>query len=109
MIPAFKSVAGEWIVPSALQNGLGGYTQQRPGRVRIDSDWFANDGVVNTASMRAPAGHPMRDYDGKAMKGTWNFLGNYRGYDHFDILNWPNPGPSANPVYERISDIIFDL
>ena len=109
MIPAFKSAAGEWIVPSMLQHGLGGYTQQAAGRVLVDSEWFANDGVVNTASMRAPGGHPVRSYDGKPVKGTWNFLGNYKGYDHFDILNWPNPGPSANPLYERISDIIFDL
>ncbi|WP_020652928.1 esterase/lipase family protein [Massilia niastensis] len=109
MIPYFKSFAGEWIVPSLLQNGIGGYTQHAPGRVRIDSDWFPNDGVVNTVSMRAPAGHPARDYDGSSLRGTWNFLGNYPGYDHFDILNWPNRGPSADPLYERISDIIFGL
>ena len=60
-------------------------------------------------SMRAPAGHPVRDFDGTAVRGSWNFLGNYRGYDHFDILNWPNKGPSADPVYERISDILFAL
>jgi hypothetical protein len=77
--------------------------------VGIDSSWFANDGVVNTASMRAPHGHPARDFDGMPVKGMWNFLGNARGYDHFDILNWPNRGPSANPVYERISDILFAL
>jgi triacylglycerol lipase len=88
---------------------MGGYTQAAPGRVRIDEQWFANDGVVNTVSMRAPSGHPVRDYDGTALPGVWNFLGNYRGYDHFDILNWPNPGPSADPVYDRISDIIFGL
>lgn len=109
MISYFKPMAGEWIVPSALQHGMGGYTQDAPGRVRIDSDWFPNDGVVNTASMRAPAGHPVRRYDGTAVKGVWNFLGNYRGYDHFDILNWPNQGPSADPVYDRICDIIFAL
>jgi triacylglycerol lipase len=109
MIPAFKGTAGEWIVPSPLQHGLGGYTQQAAGRVRIDGDWFPNDGVVNTVSMRAPGGHRVRDYDGRSVKGSWNFLGNYRGYDHFDILNWPNPGPSATALYERISDIIFEL
>jgi triacylglycerol lipase len=109
MIPYFKSYAGEWIVPSLAQPGIGSYTQSAPGRVRIDSDWFPSDGVVNTVSMRAPAGHPVRDYDGTAVRGTWNFLGTYRGYDHFDILNWPNPGPSADPVYERICDIIFAL
>lgn len=109
MIPYFKAYAGEWIVPSLMQPGMGSYTQSAPGRVRIDSAWFPNDGVVNTVSMRAPDGHPVRDYDGSAVKGIWNFLGNYRGYDHFDILNWPNPGPSADPVYERICDIIFSL
>ncbi|QNB00665.1 triacylglycerol lipase [Massilia sp. Se16.2.3] len=109
MIPYFKTYAGEWIVPSMRQHGMGGYTQGAPGRVRVDSSWFANDGVVNTASMRAPNGHPVRDYDGTAIKGSWNFLGNYPGYDHFDILNWPNKGPSADPVYERISDILFAL
>jgi len=109
MIPYFKTFAGEWIVPSALQRGMGGYTQSTAGRVPIDADWFSNDGVVNTVSMRAPGGHPARDYDGKAMKGTWNFLGNYKGYDHFDILNWPNGGPSADKLYEQVSDIIFGL
>ena len=109
MMPYFKSFAGEWIVPSALQRGMGGYTVNTPGRQRIDSDWFSNDGVVNTVSMRAPGGHPARDYDGAAVRGSWNFLGNYKGYDHFDILNWPNSGPSANKLYEQISDIIFAL
>jgi triacylglycerol lipase len=109
MITYFKSMAGEWIVPSLLQRGMGAYTQHAPGRVRIDSAWFPNDGVVNTISMRAPNGHPARDYDGSPVRGYWNFLGNYRGYDHFDVLNWPNRGPSADPIYERISDIIFAL
>jgi triacylglycerol lipase len=109
MIPYFKTMAGEWIVPSLFQHGMGGYTQNAPGRVRIDSDWFPNDGVVNTVSMRAPAGQPVRDYDGHSVRGTWNFLGNYPGYDHFDVLNWPNPGPSADPIYDRISEIIFGL
>ena len=109
MMPYFKPFAGEWIVPSAGQRGMGSYTVNLPERVRIDSDWFPNDGVVNTISMRAPGGHPARDYDGKPVRGSWNFLGNYKGYDHFDILNWPNQGPSANPLYEQISDIIFAL
>jgi triacylglycerol lipase len=109
MIPYFKTYAGEWIAGAFYQHGMGGYTQSASGRVRVDSDWFPNDGVVNTNSMRAPAGHPVRDYDGVAVQGAWNFLGNYRGYDHFDVLNWPNPGPSADPIYDRISDIIFAL
>ena len=109
MIPYFKSFAGEWIVPSVAQRGMGSYTLDLPNRVRIDSDWFSNDGVVNTISMRSPNGHPARDYDGTPVRGAWNFLGNYKGYDHFDILNWPNQGPSADKLYEQVSDIIFAL
>ncbi len=109
MFQYYKYFSGEWIVPSLAQRGIGSYTQSAAGRVRIDSEWFPNDGVVNTISMRAPNGHPVRNYDGTAVRGSWNFLGNYRGYDHFDILNWPNTGPSADPIYERISDILFNL
>jgi triacylglycerol lipase len=109
MLPYFKLFAGELIVGSLAQPGMGSYTQSALGRVRIDASWFASDGVVNTVSMRAPDGHPVRDYDGKAVRGSWNFLGTYDGYDHFDILNWPNTGPSADAVYDRICDIIFGL
>jgi triacylglycerol lipase len=109
MMPYFKLFSGEWIVGSLAQAGMGSYTQSASGRMRIDSTWFPNDGVVNTVSMRAPNGHPARDYDGTAVRGTWNYLGTQRGYDHFDILNWPNAGPSADPIYERISDILFKL
>ncbi|MEO7496687.1 MAG: hypothetical protein ABIT83_23900, partial [Massilia sp.] len=62
----FKPTAGEWIAPLRLQRGMGSYTQTSPERVLVDASWFANDGVVNTASMRAPAGHPQRNYDGRA-------------------------------------------
>jgi triacylglycerol lipase len=109
MFAYYKTYAGEWIVPSMLQHGMGGYTQDAPGRVRIDSGWFANDGVVNTISTRAPAGHPARDFDGVPVPGTWNYLGTYRGYDHFDVLGWPHQGPSVDPIYERVSDILFAL
>jgi triacylglycerol lipase len=105
----FKPAAGEWIAPLRLQHGMGSYTQSAPGRVRIDSDWFANDGVVNTNSMKAPAGHPVRNYDGVSVRGVWNFLRTYKGYDHFDVLGWPNPGPSAYPVYDQIGAIIYGL
>jgi len=109
MFAYYRTYAGEWIVPSMLQHGMGGYTQDAPGRVRIDSRWFANDGVVNTVSMRAPAGHPVRDFDGRPLRGSWNYLGTYRGYDHFDVLGWPNEGPPADALYERVSDILFAL
>jgi triacylglycerol lipase len=109
MMSFFKASAGEWIVPARLQRGMGSYTQSAPGRVRVDSAWFANDGVVNTSSMKGPSGHPQRRYDGRSVRGSWNYLGVYRGYDHFDVLGWPWGPGTAYPVYDRIGAIIYGL
>ena len=104
-----KATAGEWVLPSLGQHGMGAYTQAAPGRVPVDASWFRNDGVVNTVSMKAPAGHKVRDYDGHSQPGYWNYIQTYRAYDHFDIIGWPNAGPSAYPVYDKIATIIFGL
>jgi triacylglycerol lipase len=104
-----KSTAGELITPLRIQRGMGSYTQSAPGRVKVDRLWFPNDGVVNTNSMKGPAGHPQRNYNGTALRGTWNFLRTYKGYDHFDILGWPGAPASAYPVYDRIGAIIYAL
>ena len=109
MAPLTKPYAGEWIVPSFGRRGLGSYTQSAPGRVPIDSSWFENDGVVNTVSMRSPAGQPARDYDGVPVRGSWNYLGHYPTYDHFDVLGWPRSGPRAYPIYDAITAILFAL
>lgn len=109
MAPLTKPYAGEWIVPSLGRRGLGSYTQSEPGRVPVDGSWFQNDGVVNTVSMRSPAGQPVRDYDGRPVRGSWNFLQHYRSYDHFDVLGWPRSGPRAYPIYDSITAILFAL
>lgn len=109
MMYVFKPAAGEWIYPLRAQHGMGAYTQSAPGRVRIDSSWFPNDGVVNTISMKGPAGHPLRSWDGVSVRGSWNFLGTHKGVDHFDILGWPGAAESAYPVYDRIGAIIYGL
>lgn len=109
MAPLTKPYAGEWIVPSLWRRGMGSYTQNAAGRIPVDGRWFENDGVVNTFSMRAPFGQPVRDYDGVAVKGTWNFLQTYRTYDHFDVLGWPRSAERAIPIYDAIAAIIFGL
>jgi triacylglycerol lipase len=109
MAPLTKPYAGEWILPSLGRRGLGSYTQSAPGRVTVDARWFRNDGVVNTVSMRAPAGQPVRDYDGGPLKGTWNFLDTYHGYDHFDVLGWPRKGAQAYPIYDAVTAILYRL
>ena len=109
MAPLTKPYAGQWIIGSLGRPGLGAYTQSAPDRVPIDSRWFRNDGVVNTVSMRAPAGQPVRDYDGRAVRGVWNFLQEYKTYDHFDVLGWPRSGARAYPIYDSISTILYGL
>jgi len=37
-------------------------------------------------SQHGQAGPPLRSYDGRSVRGAWNYLGHYRGYDHFDVL-----------------------
>ena len=109
MAPLTKPYAGEWIVPSMGRRGLGSYTQSAADRVPVDSRWFVNDGVVNTASMRAPFGQPVRDFDGKPQRGVWNFLREYRTYDHFDVLGWPRSGEKAYPIYDTVTAILYSL
>ena len=104
-----RPYAGEWIVPSNGRRGMGSYTQAEAGRLPVDSSWFKNDGVVNTKSMRSPFGQPVRDYDGVPVRGSWNFLRNYAGYDHFDIIGWPRSGSRAYPIYDTIQQIIYGL
>lgn len=64
--------------------------------------WWANDGVVNTVSHKAPtwamnaAGQvyarpvTIRDISGGGapQPGAWNWKGLMAGYDHFDIIGW---------------------
>lgn len=109
MAPLTKPFAGEWIVPSLARRGIGSYTQTRAGRIPVDSAWFQNDGVVNTRSMRSPHGHPVRDYDGVSVRGSWNYLQHYHTYDHFDMIGWPRSGAKAYPIYDAISSIIYGL
>lgn len=109
MIFFLKNTAGEWVVPSILQPGMGSYVQSDPGRVIVDAGWFANDGVVNTVSMKAPTGQPARNYDGNSQLGSWNYLGYYRGYDHFDVIGWLQAPGDVFPIYDSLTGILYGL
>jgi triacylglycerol lipase len=109
MIFFLKPTAGEWVVPSILKRGMGSYTQSNTNRVIIDSSWFRNDGVVNTVSMKSPSGQPVRNFDGTSVRGTWNYLGYYNQYDHFDVIGWLQSTSAVYPIYDNIQNIIFGL
>lgn len=109
MIFFTKNTAGEWVVPGLFHAGMGSYTTSASGRVAIDSSWFANDGVVNTISMKAPNGQPMRLFDGTSVRGSWNYYGYYNTYDHFDVIGWLQPASAVMPIYDQIGTVIFGL
>jgi len=109
MIFFLKNTAGEWVVPSILQRGMGSYTQSNTSRVIIDSSWFRNDGVDNTVSMKSPSGQPVRSYNGSSVKGYWNYLGYYDNYDHFDVIGWLNSSSTVYPIYDYITGIVYGL
>lgn len=109
MIFFLKNTAGEWVVPSILQRGMGSYRQSEAGRVPTDSTWYPNDGVVNTVSMRAPAGQPVRNYDGASVKGSWNHLGYVDQYDHFDVIGWDQLPAGVYPIYDNLAAILYGL
>ncbi|MBJ7311869.1 esterase/lipase family protein [Rugamonas sp. CCM 8940] len=109
MIFLLKNTAGEWVVPALLRPGMGSYTQSAAGRVPVDNSWFANDGVVNTVSMKGPASQPQRNYDGSSVRGSWNHLGVYAGSDHFDVIGWQQPAGTVYAIYDRLAGIIFGL
>ncbi|WP_240903765.1 esterase/lipase family protein [Chengkuizengella sediminis] len=66
---------------------LGKYTES--GEFDIDSDWWKNDGVVNTNSMDGPtldSSDEIINYNGVPEKGKWNYLGEFTSTDHIDVI-----------------------
>lgn len=100
MIFFLKNTAGEWVVPSILQHGMGSYRSP---------EWYPNDGVVNTVSMRGPSGQPQRNFNGTPVKGSWNYIGYYDQYDHFDVIGWDSPTWAVYPIYDNLITIIGGL
>lgn len=68
--------------------GMGNMLRYDPGKVVLDERWWANDGVVNTFSMKNPFGDPAADFDGVARAGKWNYMGRMDTFDHMDIVGW---------------------
>lgn len=74
----------------------------------IGTPWRENDGLVNTASMKAPlAGctDTYVEYTGTPQKGVWNFMGTYH-WDHLDILGHTQTSP---PEVKRIGMFYLNL
>lgn len=81
------------------------------------SDWFKNDGVVNTISMDGPtlnSDDKIVVFDlknitnQKPKKGVWNYCGVKEGWDHYDIIGGThtNPVDFVKPVTKFYTDIL---
>ena len=82
--------------------------------VPIDETWFANDGIVNTRSMRGPtldSTDRIVPWSGVSQPGQWSDMGVLRGWDHYDIIGinqlWPFPAATRtaglNGFYEGVA------
>jgi len=109
MIFFLQGMAGEWVVPSFGQPGMGSFQQAAPGRVPTDQRWFANDGVVNTISMAGPEGSRIQALAGQPVKGVWNHIETMQGMDHFDVIGWDGKPSAALKMYDKLIAILSKL
>lgn len=68
---------------------MGHYTNSKPGDVKIDRSWWRNDGIVSVVSAISPkvgSTDKMVNYNGKAKKGVWNYLGEINNVDHIEVV-----------------------
>lgn len=76
---------------------IGSFTRNQPGRVKIDSTWWPNDGLVPVTSAKGPSvgsNDLISNYDGEAKLGRWNYMGLYLSTDHTAIVGWNLQEPS---------------
>lgn len=89
-------------VPAVVMGSCTKLCMWRDNPVPLDQSWFANDGIVNTRSMRGPTLNSndiiVKGNSKRPTPGQWNDMGLKKSWDHFDILGlnetWPLP-PSA--------------
>lgn len=81
----------------------------------IGPQWRENDGVVNTASMKAPlagCADTYAEYAGTPQKGVWNFMGTYH-WDHLDVLGHTQTSPlevqRIGMFYLRLAELLYSL
>lgn len=77
---------------------MGRYTENRPGRIPVDSTWFENDGLVSKRSAIGPhsgSSDKIVNFNGTPQIGVWNYLGNISNVDHLEIIFLRQPWDKA--------------
>jgi len=117
-----KDSKSEYQVANAHMNPLflssakiiGSYTENRPGKVFVDSSWWENDGLVSIRSAIAPhegSTDTWRTFDGQMIKGTWNYLGLVENTDHLEVV-WQSRLNTRNELiklYTNIGNMLYSL
>ncbi len=68
---------------------MGAYKGTTVNGIRINSNWYQNDGIVNTLSMDGPtlgSDDVIRGWNGSLQRGVWQHFGVLHGWDHFDVI-----------------------
>ena len=85
---------------------MGALMGTTPGGFVVGTEWFENDGLVNTYSALAPLSDPSTDYDAENVKtGIWNVMPVYNG-DHMSLQGGMTVVNNVKPLYiEHLSMI----
>lgn len=79
---------------------MGQYTNNTEGKVRVDSSWWRNDGIVSVRSAIAPhegSADKIVNYNPSfpPEKGVWNYMGEINDVDHIEVVG------QNNPIYQK--------
>ena len=88
---------------------MGCYSCKTKAGFVAGDDWHANDGLVNTASARAPLGAPCKPLDrGHVEKGIWNIMPDLRA-DHSYFTGGYLRKQNPHPFFDDLMDLLESL
>lgn len=91
---------------------MGMYTNNQSGEVPVDKSWWKNDGVVSVVSAMGPkAGSTDQtvSYTGAAVKGEWNYLGEFDNTDHIEVCAMKYDRNGIEQMYYNLADLLSKL
>ncbi|WP_409068366.1 esterase/lipase family protein [Clostridium sp. FAM 1755] len=91
---------------------MGRYTNNKSGEVPIDKNWWRNDGVVSVISATNPkvgSADQIVDYSGTAVKGTWNYLGEFDNTDHIEVCGMKYDRNRIEQMYFNVAEMLSKL
>lgn len=91
---------------------MGMYTNNKEGDVPIDKSWWRNDGVVSVISAISPkvgSTDQTINYNGTAVKGVWNYLGEIDNTDHVEVCLMKYDRAGIEQMYYNLVDTLSKI